>query len=343
MIGIGIWSPMLFGCSNRDSGEPNDIEPVPFESLFEPLAAITVRQAEDHPIAAPADLVVMRNKLVIVDALQADLKMFDTTGNFLGTIGRPGSGPGEFKRPLRAVLGPSGDLFVMDPGRGVISRWDTGGVFLSEQRLASSMDDLEYVKADTRLIVGGTVVEGSNSDANLAIHEFDQAGDWQTSYRPRPTLETSWAQAFSELNFAIVGSVVVSGFGLERELHLYDRATGSEEQLSLGAAALIPDPLPTRPMSRMEVIEWMEGKAVLGRIMAWDHRTFIVQFGRVSMHGASGYRYLVGKTDPVVTTVTDWTENNILQVYGRIAFGVTISSTDGAVQVQRFVLPDDPL
>lgn len=54
-------------------------------------------------------------KVFILESQAAEVRVFDSLGSHLHTIGRSGQGPGEFVRPVRIDIAPDGDLWVMDP------------------------------------------------------------------------------------------------------------------------------------------------------------------------------------------------------------------------------------
>src|SRR5690606_18027452 len=50
----------------------------------------------------------------IVDRMAAELRVFDRNGTHVRTIGRKGSGPGEFETPAVVLNGPDGNIWVDD-------------------------------------------------------------------------------------------------------------------------------------------------------------------------------------------------------------------------------------
>jgi DNA-binding beta-propeller fold protein YncE len=57
-----------------------------------------------------------RQVVYVTDWRRDCIRRFDPEGRFLGTIGRPGSGPGELRRPAGVAVGPAGDLAVAEWG-----------------------------------------------------------------------------------------------------------------------------------------------------------------------------------------------------------------------------------
>lgn len=65
-----------------------------------------------------------------LDSQSQELRVFDSHGQYVRTIGRRGGGPGEFAQALRVEIGPHGNVWVMDPSNNRLSVFDTAGVFL---------------------------------------------------------------------------------------------------------------------------------------------------------------------------------------------------------------------
>ena len=58
------------------------------------------------------------------------LWLYDDKANPLGTLGRRGSGPGEFNLPVDATIAPDGTLWVLDAGNFRVQAFDPQGRFL---------------------------------------------------------------------------------------------------------------------------------------------------------------------------------------------------------------------
>ena len=68
-------------------------------------------------------------RLYVVDSKPAVIKVFDSAGTFIRTIGREGAGPGEFRVAFMAVRG--GHVVVHDPQQSRTSVFDTTGAFVA--------------------------------------------------------------------------------------------------------------------------------------------------------------------------------------------------------------------
>jgi hypothetical protein len=57
-------------------------------------------------------------RIAVPNGATADVRIFDSAGRHLSTIGRRGQGPGEFRAPWRIMEGPGDTIVVLDIGRG---------------------------------------------------------------------------------------------------------------------------------------------------------------------------------------------------------------------------------
>lgn len=76
-------------------------------------------------------------EVFVLDRHVPTVRRFGPDGTYLGSIGRDGSGPGEFKRPEAMALLPDGRLLVRDPGNARINVYDRDGAVLPSWRLPS--------------------------------------------------------------------------------------------------------------------------------------------------------------------------------------------------------------
>lgn len=133
-------------------------------------------------------------RLYVVDTKPAVIKVYDSAGAFLRTIGREGSGPGEFKVGFMAVRGSH--VVIHDPMQRRTSVFDTAGTYLTSwQSSCCYWDDVSIDRHDrvyiptfnppdsagksrgrafTRYTLEGKLID----TLFVALHE-DQAKRWQ--------------------------------------------------------------------------------------------------------------------------------------------------------------------
>lgn len=81
--------------------------------------------------------------------LIARISVFDKSGKFLRTIGRTGTGPGEFRTPHSIVFDSRGRLIVADRHNHRVQILDKNGKYLGEYKEFSRVSGLAIDKSDT--------------------------------------------------------------------------------------------------------------------------------------------------------------------------------------------------
>lgn len=66
--------------------------------------------------------------IILLNAGNSEARIYDTNGDFIRLIGRAGSGPGEFRSPIRLWLGVDDTVFIADLDR--LSVFDSAGSFI---------------------------------------------------------------------------------------------------------------------------------------------------------------------------------------------------------------------
>jgi formylglycine-generating enzyme required for sulfatase activity len=130
--------PVTSGAVVRDSAGVTVVES---RGADRPLSLVATRVAELVPpdsglTAVPWGVVAdPRAGLIhVADWTGARVVTFDADGSYLRTLGREGSGPGEFRSPAALALEADGTLVVWDVGRAVLSRWSPEGKPVGEER-----------------------------------------------------------------------------------------------------------------------------------------------------------------------------------------------------------------
>ena len=99
-------------------------------SLKEELIIGKTKGSEDFIFSEVRDLDVdTKERIFILDYKEANIKVFDKSGEHINTIGRKGQGPGEFQRPSQIYLTPQNEILVNDPGARQIHFFSPDGTF----------------------------------------------------------------------------------------------------------------------------------------------------------------------------------------------------------------------
>ena len=108
--------------------------------------------------ATISDVTVTDSGQVLVVGSEAPtLRLFDRTGRVIWTAGRDGTGPGEYRRPMRASIGQSG-IQVVDMALRRLSRLSGDGTFQSSAPIAG--------------FPAGAAARNGSSDVVLIVDNF---------------------------------------------------------------------------------------------------------------------------------------------------------------------------
>ena len=73
-------------------------------------------------------------RIFVLDSQAEEVRIFDSGGTFVRTVGRRGEGPGEFTQAGSIDLSLNGQIWVMGMGEGRVSIFDTTGTYLRGER-----------------------------------------------------------------------------------------------------------------------------------------------------------------------------------------------------------------
>jgi len=86
---------------------------------------------ERYLLLRPADVVVdEEGSVFILDAGNHEVKKYDRDGNFLGSFGKKGIGPGEFVGATHMDMFPNGEIIINDLAVRVVNIFDRNGDFM---------------------------------------------------------------------------------------------------------------------------------------------------------------------------------------------------------------------
>lgn len=109
---------------------------------------------------------------------------FDTTGLYLGPLGRPGAGPGEFRMAAGYAAGPGGAFSVYDAANGRLELFGPEGQRAGSVRLthATIGGGVLWLGGDDAFIVSGQRPDAEHF--GYTLHVYSQAGTYRRSFAP---------------------------------------------------------------------------------------------------------------------------------------------------------------
>lgn len=111
------------------------------DSVLRTVRIVALQEPADNPIGEITDFDVLPDgRFLVLDGMSVALRLHDENGFLEKTVGRRGSGPGEFRRPGSLTVNTAGQVFVTDH---------------SSNRITRFTPDLEY---DTTFALPGQVV-----------------------------------------------------------------------------------------------------------------------------------------------------------------------------------------
>ncbi|KAF0146997.1 MAG: periplasmic copper-binding protein [Ignavibacteria bacterium] len=105
-----------------------------FNSFFRVISQV---ELQDHqfPISAISAMCVDNGKLVILDTQGKQVLVFKQNGILLSSIGKIGSGPGEYKNPYHMDINKYGDVLILDTGNMRVSKFTLNGSFVTSNNV----------------------------------------------------------------------------------------------------------------------------------------------------------------------------------------------------------------
>ncbi len=122
---LGVFVALCTACAADDAADPGT---APEYELVE-IGSVGGGM-DDGPDAfgrvAGVDL-VDGGRIVVLDAANHELRLFDSTGRFLSRAGREGGGPGEIRQPNGVRVAPDGVIWIRDSGNSRYVRFRVEG------------------------------------------------------------------------------------------------------------------------------------------------------------------------------------------------------------------------
>lgn len=325
------------GCG--DSRSENALES-DFANWFQVRSQHTLEAPADNPIGRISQVLVYRGKVIVVDDMSSDLKLFTERGEYVGVWGGAGDGPGEYRSPIAIGVVESDRLAVLDQSSRVTLLSDIGevlGTWRSPVRLVHSMQTSSDGKT---IVIGGTVLDAPSdlgAATNYDAHVFDLDGRYRRSVFLRPEPAAPAENSFLGTRLALSGGILVAGRYSRNTLQYHDLQTGREWARPVGESIYEP-PIWSRAKGRTieDAIRFAEPYLWLQNIIALPCGYHLVTFRRTKSR-ASTFQYVLKSMDGTDLLVTRPTEMEIVGADGSEVIGAEFLA-DGSVRVTRWGL-----
>lgn len=340
-------------CASVEGKSVAAFEKVPvvgFDQLFRRVDSVLLVTPPEEAIGMASGLVVLPTTFVLSDVTRGNLKVFSKQGILLKTIGKPGDGPGEFRRPMSLIQDGRGRLVVLDQKRSMLSLRDTSGALLEERVVAGTWDGLTALPgSDQLLLIGARVRKGKETGVggeHMALHMVDSTGTIATSYHsfkwPSDPLQATFTHHFA----AAVGEHLVGAAFVSNQVYLIDRRTGKETTMSVGGPWYRPPNWSKQPAGQsagQRVMLWARQQILLVGLFGIDGGTFLAQFRSFTADGDELYQYVLADTAGVSLVSTSPTRMRIITVNGGTAYGIVPTAEgDVAVETLKLIPPARP-
>jgi len=121
-----------------------------------------------------------RGRVLVADAFNHHVVVFGTDGRHVGTIGRRGSGPGEFQSPWEVATDASDSIFVWDSGNRRVSVFDPDLRYQRTFRLPP-----HWLVSSIRFLPQGQLLLAAFGPGEPAtLHVLDREGRLERSFGP---------------------------------------------------------------------------------------------------------------------------------------------------------------
>jgi hypothetical protein len=315
--------------------ERSGVSVTPFDEVFRLERRFPLRDSSEAQIGYLADLVPWNARLVVVDGQQARLLMFDSTGRLLGTSGRPGDGPGEFRMPGSATVVSDGRLAVLDLRRLYVSFFRAGGTYDTGWSVAEFFPGAMVSTDGGKLVIAVQSVSadtGVNAPPRTNLQVYDLAGRRLQSFAPVLQATHINEANFATLAVAAMESVTVWVPASSNRVHHRNQRSGREWVSDVGASVYTPPAWPKRPLPIPQIPAWQRQQMWVWRMLTLDPRHYIVQVTLPDSGGTTRYQYVVVADDGRTTATTTPTSVYLRRVHGGVVYGTT-HGPNGEVEV----------
>ncbi|HEX9692043.1 MAG TPA: 6-bladed beta-propeller [Gemmatimonadales bacterium] len=211
-----------------------------------------------------------QGRLWVFEGQAQELRVFDTTGAHVRTIGRRGGGPGEFEQVIGMGWGPDGNLWLLDPSNNRFTLVDTVGTVVTTRPAIGGWVMMPWPgRFDDQGFLYTYVPNPDQEDGGIVMVRFDTTltpldtivpPSWQgeENYFEKRS-EDSWMRAAIPYSAGLVWRLAPSGrlwFALTGEYRIFEMTADGDTILEISRDF---DPLPVTSAdvdSAVAGLEW---------------------------------------------------------------------------------------
>lgn len=148
-----------------------------FRALPAPLRIGTLAEDDSAFFGAVGDVAMGAGGVTVLalDSRFNTVKEFGTTGRFLASFSRPGSGPGELRQPVTLDVAPDGTILIADRSRQIKS-FRKGGRGYEEVGATAT----DFVAEDVCGVDGALVARGWTIEGHVLHRIHQKEGGWES-------------------------------------------------------------------------------------------------------------------------------------------------------------------
>lgn len=238
------------GGSTESTPSPSVSEPLvdaeAFAEAFEVMRVVTLEETDEVVTVSPRIEIDAMGDLIVTEAQETQIRIYDRDGSLQTVLGRSGAGPGEFRSPTSGRRTLDGRIVASDPLLARITFFD-----LDSDSVATAVAPVHLLLDVDDLGAGRFLLTGVNNPGNPRP-QFLHIWNSETDQIERSFLsmavaeeERAIANSFITANAKLVGDTIWAIWALSDTVYKFSR-DGDE-------LAKIPIPLP-RPTRQLPVI-----------------------------------------------------------------------------------------
>lgn len=321
-------------CDARPKGSAGEPALVEFEEVFNLSHVVSLETAPSDPMGNPVDLVEWVDRIAIVDAMQKNVKVFDERGRLLSTMGRPGDGPGEFRRPFDAIVLDDGRLAVADKMHTRVSMFAQDGTHQGSWIYAFGPTGSAIgIEGGRAVLVSVRRTSGAMGGSNLYVHESN--GELRQTIEVADCLPDPRAISAGMPMVAVLGDnvfVVEPTLSRVRVVGLHDKAQRTLD-LSLPAAIWEEWDWSQSPERQDEGLQWMREQTWIRQPLGDGSHEFILPVSKWAPgpDGEARTSYVRITGGGTVASATLPSPRWITSIVGDTAYGAEITEDGESV------------